>query len=221
MANCRKVMFCNESTSRLVLRGYKLVRRPSGVSRYDSRYIIKTVKHPKSVMVWGDFSGDKGRQGLYFIPKSVTMKGDSYLRVLDHHMLPFWDIRRCNHFMREGDLVHRFRVVKKWLKDNHVPVLECPRNSSDLNPIENAWNYMKNKVQEAHSTNIQTLKEVLMKLWVPIYAEYFRKFVGSMPNILHNVICYKSQRPHDKILVFAINHFKHYFCIYVILIYMV
>ena len=34
MADWRKVMFCNKSTSRLVLRGYKLVRRPSGVSRY-------------------------------------------------------------------------------------------------------------------------------------------------------------------------------------------
>ena len=66
MADWRKVMFCNESTSRLVLRGYKLVRRPSGVFRYDSRYIIKTVKQPKSVMVRGDFSGDKGRGGLYF-----------------------------------------------------------------------------------------------------------------------------------------------------------
>ena len=93
MADWRKVMFCNESTSRLVLRGYKLVRRPSEVSRYDSRYIIKTVKHPKSVMVWGDFRGDKGRGGLYFFPKNVTMRGDSYLRVLGNHMLPFWDIR--------------------------------------------------------------------------------------------------------------------------------
>ena len=92
--------------------------------------------------------------------------------------------------MQDGDPAHRSRVVKKWLKDNHVPVLECPRNSLDLNPIENAWNYMKNKVQEAHSTNIQTLKEVPMKLWVPIhvYAEYFRKFAESMPNKLHNVI---------------------------------
>ena len=66
MADWRIVMFRNESTYRLVLRGYKLVRRPSGVSRYDSRYIIKTVKHPKSVMVWSDFSGDKDRGGLYF-----------------------------------------------------------------------------------------------------------------------------------------------------------
>ena len=53
------------------------------------------------------------------------MRGDSYLRVLDHHMLPFWDIRRCNHFMQDGDPVNRSRVVKKWLKDNHLPVLEC------------------------------------------------------------------------------------------------
>ena len=67
MADWRKVMFCNESTSRLVLRGYKLVRRPSGVSRYDSRYIIKTVKHPKSVMVWRDFSGDKGIEEVYIL----------------------------------------------------------------------------------------------------------------------------------------------------------
>ena len=191
MADWRKVIFCNESTSRLVLRGYnyyKVVRRPSGVSRYDSRYISKTVKHPKSIMVWGVFSGDKGRWGLYFLPTNVTMRGDSYLRVLDHHILPFRDIRRCNHFMQDGDPAHRSRVVKKWLKDNHAPVLEYPRNFPDLNPIENVWNYMKNKVHEAHSTNIQTLKEVRMKLWVPIYAEYFRKFAESMPNILHNVI---------------------------------
>ena len=66
MADWKRVMFFHKSTSRLVLRGYKLVRRPSGVFRYDSRYIIKTVKHPKNVMVWDDFSGDKGRGGLYF-----------------------------------------------------------------------------------------------------------------------------------------------------------
>ena len=89
MADWKKVMFCDESTSRLVLRGYKLVRMPSGISRYDFRYIIKTVKHPKSVMVRGAFSGYKGRGGLYFLLKNVTMRGASYLSVLDHYMLPF------------------------------------------------------------------------------------------------------------------------------------
>ena len=101
---------------------------------------VKTVKHPKSVMVWDAFTGDKGRGGLYFLPKKVTMREDNYLRILDHHMLPFWDIHRCSHFIQDGALAHRSKVVKKWLKDNHVHVLECPRNSLDLNPIENAWN---------------------------------------------------------------------------------
>ena len=43
MADCKKGMFCDESTSRLVLRGYKLVHRPSGVSvgiRVDRVYIF-------------------------------------------------------------------------------------------------------------------------------------------------------------------------------------
>ena len=82
-------MSSDESTFRLVRRGYKLVRRPQGASRYASKYTIKTVKHPESVMVWGAFSGNKGRGGLYFSPKNVTMRGDNYLRVLDQHMLPF------------------------------------------------------------------------------------------------------------------------------------
>ena len=66
MTAWRKVMFYDGSTSRLVRGGYKLVHRDSGVSRYDSRYIIKTVKRPKSVMVLGAFSGYKGGRGLYF-----------------------------------------------------------------------------------------------------------------------------------------------------------
>ena len=64
MADWRKVLFSDESTFQLVRGRYKLVRGLSGVSRYDSRYIIKTLKHPKRVMVLGAFSGDKGR-GFY------------------------------------------------------------------------------------------------------------------------------------------------------------
>ena len=145
MADWRKVMFSDESTFRLVRGGYKLVRRPQGVSRYDSKYTIKTVKHPDSMMVWtvwGALSGNKGRGGLYFLPKNVTMRGNNYLGVLDQHMLPFWEIHQCNHFMQDGTPAHKSKVVKTWLKDNHMPVLERPGNSHDLNPIENAWNYM-------------------------------------------------------------------------------
>ena len=69
-----------------------------------------------------------------------------------------------------------------------MPVLEWPGNSPDLNTIENAWNYMKNKVQEAQPTNINSLKEVLTKLWIHMDVEYFKKLAESMPNRLRKVI---------------------------------
>lgn len=83
-------MFSNESTFRLVRGGSKTVRCPKDVSRYDLRYTVKTVKHPDSVMVWGAFSGNKGRGGLYFLPRNVTMKGRNHVDVLRDHLLDFF-----------------------------------------------------------------------------------------------------------------------------------
>lgn len=39
-------------------------------------------------------------------------------------------------------------MIWKWLQNNGIEALECPGNSSGLNPIENAWNKMKNMVSE-------------------------------------------------------------------------
>ena len=64
-----------------------------------------------------------------------------------------------------GALAHRSRVVKKLLKDNHIPsCVRVPGIFPGLKPHRKCLELYKNKVQEAHSTNIQTLKEVLMKL---------------------------------------------------------
>ncbi|XP_076811815.1 uncharacterized protein LOC143458825 [Clavelina lepadiformis] len=98
----RKVMFSDESTFRLVRGVPKMVRRPSTASRYDPKYTVKTMKHPGSVMVWGAFSGNMDRAGLYFLPRNVTKKGSNYITVLKDHLLTFWRIHQCDHFMHDG-----------------------------------------------------------------------------------------------------------------------
>ncbi|KAG1672327.1 Dihydroorotate dehydrogenase (quinone) [Nymphon striatum] len=91
----RKVMFSDESTFRLVRAESKVVRRPTTVSRYDPKYTVKTMKHPASLMVWGGFSGNTGRGGLYFLPVNQTMKAITYIDVLENHLLPFWELHNC------------------------------------------------------------------------------------------------------------------------------
>jgi transposase len=39
-------------------------------------------------------------------------------------------------------------------------------NSLDLNPIENAWAWMKMQLKETHPTNLEELKVEVKKLWV-------------------------------------------------------
>ena len=87
-----------------------MVRRPSTASRYDPKFTVKSVKHPGSVMVWGAFSGNLGRAGLYFLPKNTTIRGSNYIDVLKDHLLTFWKIHQCDYFMQDGAPAHNQKL---------------------------------------------------------------------------------------------------------------
>ena len=45
--------------------------------------------------------------------------------------------------MHDGAPAYKLEIVTKFLNNYNVHVLEWPGNSPDLNPIENAWNFLK------------------------------------------------------------------------------
>jgi hypothetical protein len=50
------------------------VRRSKTMDRYADNYVVKTVKHSPSLMMWACFSGKSGREGgMYALPKNTTM----------------------------------------------------------------------------------------------------------------------------------------------------
>ena len=51
-------------------------------------------------------------------------------------------------FMHDRAPCHRSKVVLENLWKSKVEVLDWLENSPDLNPIENLWSYIKNKVAE-------------------------------------------------------------------------
>ena len=67
-------------------------------------------------------------------------------------------------------------------------MIPWPGNSPDLNPIENAWSHIKNKLQDMEITSIPTLKVAIQEVWAELDVEYWANLVESMPRRMELVV---------------------------------
>lgn len=189
----KKVLFSDESSFLTFRSRPRMVRRPHGSDRMDPRYTIKTMKHPSSVMVWGCFS-NFGRGSLYFLPKNTTMNGQRYLDMIKDKIPLTMALHQTTTFMHDGAPCHRAKIVSKWLNDSKIGVLDWPGNSPDLNPIENLWDIIKNKVECQDTGSIPKLTAAIKKVWcMDISQETCQNLVKSMPERLKQVIKKKGE----------------------------
>lgn len=183
-----KVLFSDESIFRQFnnVRGY--VRRPPGSNPNNPRFVTTTVKHCPQVMVWGCFSAE-GRGGLYFVPKGESMNSQRYLNVLNDK-LPLWmDILSCNTFQQDSAPCHKSKSVTSWFRTNQIEVLDWPSYSPDLNPIENLWAIIKEKVSKVQIKSLSHLGEVIKNVWCSeIDAQLCKNLVFSMPTRIQKVL---------------------------------
>ena len=95
--------------------------------------------------------------------------------------------------MYDGAPAHKSKSVSKFLTEHNIKVLEWFGNLPDLNPIESAWNYLKNKLQETRPSNIDDLQKELKKLWVTLDSSYFASLADFMPKRLQMIIDCKGE----------------------------
>ena len=168
-----------------VCRKKRHMRRPPS-KRYDDKYMVSTMKHPPSQMIWGAMS-QHGIGGLFFLPSGTTMNGEKCGQLLSDKLQLHMQVHRCNIFMQDGAPCHRSKLVTNFLKK--VKVLDWPGNSPDLNPIENLWMVMKDKVTEKQLSSLPDLCWAIKEVWVKeISKEYCANLVNSMPQRLAAVI---------------------------------
>jgi len=125
------------------------VIRPPG-ERLNRKYVKKTFKgaHVK-VMVWTCFTGN--RLGPLVICDQGEIGADEYEDILYNGLFSLIDdilqpaesdtIQVADEntfvFMQDDAQCHKAECLLKFLAENHVPVIEWPAQSPDLNPIEN------------------------------------------------------------------------------------
>ena len=111
-------------------------------------------------MIWGGMSVN-GTAGLYFLLPGTTMTGQKYFDLLKDKLELHMAIHKCKIFMQDGVPCHRYKIVTQFLKLKKIQILDCPGNSPHLNPIENFWTVLKDKVSEKQPTNTKELEEAI------------------------------------------------------------
>ena len=147
------------------------------------------LKYPVKIMIWGCFSS-KGLGRLKVIEE--TMKSQDYLNVLEHKMLPSArDLFGNENFIYQDDSApcHRSKAVKQWQESQNIEVLSWPGNSPDMNPIENLWAILKQKVLKHQPKNKNELIFAILKVWrSEISEDLAKKLVSSMKSRIRALV---------------------------------
>ena len=129
------------------------------------------------------------------MPPGTTMDSKVYQEILAEKLEAFMEIQQVNYFQHDGAPCHTSKGTKKWLADHANEVIGLwPGSSPDQNPIENLWNFMKQKIADHNPTSLENLKEVTVNVWVnEITRDYCKKLARSMPKRISAVLRAKGQ----------------------------
>ena len=117
------------------------------------------------------------------------MNARRYIEVLRSELLPTFELHGCSHFMQDSAPCHTANVVKRFLVNNGIETIKWPGNSPDLNPIENAWKILKDKIAGKNNITVPAVQKAVMEVWNnEMDLEYFQALSDSMPRRIRRVI---------------------------------
>ena len=184
----RKVIWTDESP--YVLRFNKKTRVwRSHNERYEVFATKATVKHDKKINVWGAFSA----HGVGRIHKiEGIMNAPIFHDILVRQATPtineLFPGRMENGlttadylFQQDNDPKHTARINIQYQKNKGYKILPWPSQSPDLNPIENLWSILEDRMKDRKPQNEEQLFECIKTAWESVPLQILGNLVDFMP----------------------------------------
>jgi transposase len=101
-------------------------------------------------------------------------------------------------FQQDNASIHTAGIIKAFFAKSNIAVLKWPANSSDLNPIENVWSYIKYHLDQypCAPKSMKDLWERVQDIWTTIPKHYLHELYESMPRRM--MMVYRNKGGHTK-----------------------
>ncbi|MBS0032906.1 MAG: transposase [Candidatus Baumannia cicadellinicola] len=187
----RKVMFSDESKFTIFGNDGRARVWRRGNERFINCCLATRVPFSGgSVLVWDGITID-GRTDLVII-RNGTLTAQRYVdEVLDVHIRPRAEqAGQIFLFMQDGARPHAARLVREYLGEHNIPLLECPACSPDLNPIEHVWDQLGRSIRGRpnQSRTLDELEIALREEWEWLPQDSLRRLIRTMPQRVRAVI---------------------------------
>ena len=143
-----------------------------------------------TVDAWGGFSS-QGKTELAFY--EGTLDAHAYQDILENSLLPaaqewFGDEKEGWELQQDKATCHTAKSTKRWLEQHEVAVVEgWPTKGDDINPIENLWAILDERLESKKFTTEKGMKKAIRQLWDEVDLSLLHSLIHSIPDRLRRI----------------------------------
>lgn len=182
----QSVIFSDESHFEVINRKNRgFVRRAPHEKEAQFNFSTRTQGGGGTVSVWGCFT-DAGPGPL--VVYEGRLNADAYIELIAGVLPDFIDDlpldKRSNcKFQQDNAPCHKAKKTLKWFKENllsQVKTMDWPPTSPDLNPIENIWQIIDQRLKNYSIATKEQLEAAIKEIWENVSVATCQTLVASM-----------------------------------------
>jgi transposase len=154
------------------------------------KVVRRTVKHPGKLNVFASF-GIKGLGKITVFKEDLT--GPLLIDILQQYLVPSLPMTNPPPpgsvvLYHDRDPKYTSHRVQQFLGTQHLQDIGAPPHSPDLNPMENLWAILQQRVQKVWCKDLDALEKTIKKEWKKIVKNNITNLVKSLPERMNACI---------------------------------